>query len=282
MNRRSINKLYYVSSWVAAGSCCVVLFFLLIIITWNGIGAVNFNFLFTQSNNFGSEGGIFYQILGTLLLILFAAIISFPIALGAAIFQSEYLKNRLLKKIVETLIYGLNGIPSIIFGIFGLIFFVNVLNTGISWFVGSIILGIMILPTIVLSIYQSINSIPKVYRETALALGFNRWQIIVKVLLPQGIGGGITGLLLGLARAAGETAPIMFIATAFSGVDVPSSIYGPVTAMPTHILALTQQATNEQALRNAWGTSLVLLSLVVILSVSALCIRLQLKTVSQR
>ena len=282
MNRRYINKLFYTSSWGAAGSCCIVLFFLLAIITWNGIKAVDIEFLFTASRNFGAEGGILYQILGTMLLIIFAAIISFPVALGTAIFNSEYLKNRSSRKVFEILIYGLNGIPSIIFGIFGLIFFVNILDTGLSWFVGSIILGMMILPTIVLSAYQSISSIPKTYRETALSFGFTKWQIIMKVLIPQGIGGGITGLLLGLARAAGETAPIMFIATAFSGVDVPSSIYEPVTALPTHILALTQQATNEQAIQNGWGASLILLCLVITLSMSALFSRLSLKAVSQR
>lgn len=282
MNRSHINWLFLAFTWVAVGSCCVVLLFLFITITWNGIKAVDFEFLFTPSKDFGAEGGIFYQTLGTILLIAVAAILSFPLALGTAIYKSEYLKSRSLKKIFETLIYGLNGIPSIIFGIFGLIFFVNVLNTGISWFVGSVILGMMILPTIVLSAYQSINSIPKIYRETAMSFGFDRWQIIMKVLLPQGIGGAVTGLLLGLARAAGETAPIMFIATAFSGVDIPGSLNEPVTALPTHILALTQQATNEQALQNGWGASLVLLCLVMLLTISALFSRLQFKSISQR
>jgi len=282
MNRRFINKLFYGSSWTAVAVCCLVLIFLLLTITWNGIKSINIEFLFTASKNFGAGGGIFYQILGTILLIIFAAIISFPIALGMAIFRSEYLKNPLLKKLVEAFIYGLNGIPSIIFGIFGLIFFVNVLNTGISWFVGSIVLGIMIIPTITLSTYQSINSIPKIYRETAQALGFNRWQVITRVLLPQGIGGAITGLLLGIARAAGETAPIMFIATAFSGVDVPHSLFDPVTALPTHILALAQQATNKQALQNGWGASLVLLCIVMIFSISGLFTRIIFKTTTER
>jgi phosphate transport system permease protein len=282
MNRSLIDKGFNILCWTAVGSCCVVLLFLLITITGKGIKAIDFEFLFTPAKNFGSAGGIFYQILGTFFLIVGAAVISFPLALGTAIFKSEYLKNRLLLGIIEAFIFGLNGVPSIIFGIFGLIFFVNVLNTGISWFVGAIILGIMIIPTITISTYQSINSIPKIYRESALALGLTQWQVITKVVLPQGIGGAITGLLLGIARAAGETAPIMFIATAFSGVDIPRSLFEPVTALPTHILALAQQATNKQALQNGWGASFVLLSIVMVFSISGLFSRIISRRINQR
>ena len=264
------------------GICCLTLLFVLAVLAWNGARAVDLNFLFSASKNFGAEGGVFYQIIGSLMLTVVAGMISLPLALGTAIFKSEYIKSSSLQKLSNIMIYGLNGVPSIIFGIFGLIFFVNVLNTGISWFVGSIILAVMIIPTIVLAAYQSINSIPEIYRENALALGFNKWQIITRVLIPQGIGGAVTGLLIGLARAVGETAPIMFIATAFSGVDTPSSIFEPVVALPTHILALSQQATNKEALQNAWGASLILVSLVLIFSVSALIYRVKLKTISQR
>ncbi len=282
MNRDLFNKLFTGLSWAAVGSCGLILLFLFLVIAWNGIRAINFDFLFTASRNFGAEGGILYQIIGSLLLIAGAAIISFPLAIGTAIFKSEYMKSGLSRNMCTALIYGLNGIPSIIFGIFGLIFFVNILNTGISWFVGSIILAIMILPTIVLATYQSINSIPANYRESAFALGLPKWQVITRVVLPQGIDGAITGLLIGLARAVGETAPIMFIATAFSGVNIPGSLFEPVTALPTHILALAQQATNPQALRNAWGASFVLICLVTLLSVSALFSRMKLKTIGQR
>jgi phosphate transport system permease protein len=282
MNRKLINHLFNLLSLTAVGICCLTLLFLFAVITWNGIKALDFDFLLSPSRNFGAEGGILYQIFGSLLLVVFTAIISFPLALGTAIFKSEYMKNSYLQKLSNMLIYGLNGIPSVIFGLFGLIFFLNVLDTGISWFVGSIILAIMILPTLVLATYQSINSIPVIYRETAFALGFNKWKLITRVLLPQGLGGAITGLLIGLARAVGETAPIMFIATAFSGVDIPGSFFEPVVALPTHILALAQQATHAQALRNAWGASLVLLFLVLVFSFSALFGRMKLKKISQR
>ena len=151
----------------------------------------------------------------------------------------------------------------------------NILQTGISWFVGGIILAMMILPTIILASHQAIRSIPNSYRENAQALGLTQWQVIRVVIFPRGINGAFTGLLLGLARAIGETAPIMFIATAFSGVTVPRTFFEPVSSLPTHILALAQQATNPQALQNAWGSSLVLVSLVFVFSISALVRRIQ-------
>ncbi len=282
MSRELTNRVFSTATWFAAGLCGLVLFFMFAIITWNGIRAINFEFLFAASRNFGAAGGIFYQIIGSLLLILFAALICLPLALGTAIFKSEYLHNARVQKLCAILVYGLNGVPSVIFGIFGLIFFVNVLQTGVSWFVGSIILAIMMLPTVVLAAYHAINSVPEIYRESASALGLNRWQVIVKVLLPQATSGAISGLFLGLARAIGETAPIMFIATAFSGIDIPGSFLDPVTSLPTHILALAQQAVDARALENAWGASLVLISLVTVFSTLGLWGRMKLKTSSLR
>ena len=282
MNRRTINSFFTGGTLFALIVSCLLLFFLIGVIIYNGISSISIDFIFSPSYNFGADGGIFYQIAGSLLLVLMAALLSFPVALGTAIFKSEYLKSKKWQKISNMLIYGLNGVPSIIFGIFGLILFVNLLGTGISWFVGSIILAMMILPTITLSAYQSINSIPAIYRESSLALGLSKWQVITKVLLPQGISGAITGLLIGLARAIGETAPIMFIATAFSGVEWPSSLLEPVAALPTHILALAQQATNPDAQQNAWGASFILIVWVILFSVSALFIRAKYKNITER
>lgn len=273
MTRAFKNTLFKVLCSSTLGLCLCILFFLFAVIFWNGLPALSLDFLSSRSSGFGAEGGILYQISGSILIVITAAIMSFPIAIGTAIFKSEYINNPKWKKFSNVLIFGLNGIPSVVFGIFGLILFVNILGFGISWFVGSIILGIMMLPTITLTTFQSINSVPTLYRESSLALGLNKWETIIKVLLPQSFSGAITGLLLGLARAIGETAPIMFIATAFSGVDLPSGIKEPVATLPTHILALTQQATNPLALENAWGASFTLILLVMLFSLSALFIR---------
>ncbi|XWN37723.1 MAG: phosphate ABC transporter permease PstA [Balneola sp.] len=273
MTRAFKNTLFKVLCSSTLGLCLCILFFLFGVILWNGLPALSFDFLSSRSSGFGAEGGILYQISGSILIVITAAIMSFPIAVGTAIFKSEYINDPKWKKFSNVLIFGLNGIPSVVFGIFGLILFVNILGFGISWFVGSIILGIMMLPTITLTTFQSIYSVPTLYRESSLALGLNKWETIIKVLLPQSFSGAITGLLLGLARAIGETAPIMFIATAFSGVDIPSGIKEPVATLPTHILALAQQATNPQALENAWGASFTLILLVMLFSLSALFIR---------
>ncbi|MEQ9090717.1 MAG: phosphate ABC transporter permease PstA [Balneola sp.] len=273
MTRAFKNTFFNIICSSSVVLCLCILVFLFGVIFWNGIPALSFDFLSSKSTNFGANGGIIYQILGSILIVIVAATLSFPIAIGTAIFKSEYLEKPVWKKFSNILIYGLNGIPSVVYGIFGLILFVNILDFGISWFVGSIILAIMMLPTITLTTFQSINSVPIIFRESALALGLNKWQTITKVLLPQSFSGAITGLLLGLARAVGETAPIMFIATAFSGVDLPTGIKEPVTTLPTHILALAQQATNPQALQNAWGSSFILIMLVMAFSLSALYIR---------
>ncbi len=282
MNRKLKNNLFTYATWIAVITCAAILLFLFGVILWNGLPAINFNFLTEAASDFGASGGIIHQITGSVLLVIFSALICLPIAIGTAIYKSEYVKSKKLHTLINTLIYSLNGIPSLIFGIFGLILFVNILGMGVSWIVGSIILAMMILPTVTLSTYHSINSIPTVYRESSMALGLTKWQTISKVLLPQGFSGAITGLLIGVARAIGETAPIMFIATAFSGVAFPSSLLEPVSTLPTHILALAQQATNPAALQNAWGTSLVLVSLVVLFSITALCIRLKHQAISKR
>jgi len=258
--------------------CAGVLLFLLGSIFTQGISALSLEFLFTPSSSFGKSGGIFYQLFGSLLMVLAAALLVLPLALGTALFRNSYNNNTGLAHVMDQSLYALNAIPSVTYGIFGLIFFVNLLNTGISWFVGSIILAIMMLPTVTLSTYQAMAAIPKIYHENAAALGLTRTEIVRRVTLPQSFHGIVTGLLIGLSRAIGETAPIMFIATAFSGVTVPQSLVEPVSTLPTHILELAQQSTDPQALQNAWGASLTLVLLAAAFSGLALFLRSRLNS----
>lgn len=243
-----------------------ILVFLIGSILWEGAKALSFDFIFSKATDFGAAGGIRYQLIGSLILIGVAALLVLPLAIGTAIYRSEYIKSQQWGRRIDLAIFSLNGIPSITYGLFGLIVFVNILGMGVSWLIGSTLLAMMILPTVTVSTYQAMRAIPNIYRENAVALGLSRSQMIRKVILPQSWHGVVTGLLIGLARAIGETAPIMFVATAFSGVTWPRSIYEPVSSLPTHILALAQQATNPDALRNAWGASLTLIILVMILS----------------
>ena len=182
MSTREVKNLFFKNgSRIAAFLVLAAFLFILSNIFIKGISAVSFNFIFKPSSNFGASGGIFYQLVGSTLMLFFAAVLCVPIALGTAIFKSEFIRNKKVQLYSDLLIYGLNGIPSIVYGIFGLIFFVNVLNTGTSWFVGSVILAIMMTPTVALTSYSALIGIPKIYKENALALGL----ILVKLTVPN-------------------------------------------------------------------------------------------------
>jgi phosphate transport system permease protein len=252
---------------------CTILIAIILMVVIKGFGAINLEFLTAPAKNFGETGGIVSQIVGSIVIVTGAAAFSLPISLGTAIYQTEFLSRPKIKSVSNTLIYLLNGVPSIVFGLFGLIFYVHLLGLGISWTAGALILGTMIIPTIIVSIKNAIESIPVEFREAGKALGLSKWRVIGSVILPYSFHGVVTGLLMGLARAAGETAPIMFTATVFSGILFPSSFSDPVTTLPTHILYLAFEATNPQALLNAWGSALVLLTLVFLMSTIALYIR---------
>lgn len=253
--------------------CAAVLIGVLIALITAGLPALDLGFLTRPAQDFGSGGGILYQLIGSLLLVLGACLIAGPMALGTALYKSECLRSERSEKMSELLLHGLNGVPSVIHGLFGLILFVNLFGMGISWSAGSLVLAIMILPTITLASYQSIRSIPQEEREAAFSLGLNKWERTRKLMLPRASKGLLTGLLLGLGRAIGETAPIMFIATAFSGAGLPASMFEPVASMPTHILTLAQQAADPKALEQAWGTALVLVLCVMGFSLSGLFLR---------
>ena len=267
MFSRSVKNLIYANALrIALFISLSILVFLLGSILWEGGKALSADFIFSKAKDFGAAGGIRYQIIGSLIIIAVAALLVLPLAIGTALYRSEFIKSQKWGQRIDLAIFSLNGIPSITYGLFGLIVFVNILGMGVSWFIGSILLAMMILPTVTVSTYQAMRAIPDIYRENGVALGLSRSQMVRKVILPQSWHGVITGLLIGLARAIGETAPIMFVATAFSGVTWPRSILEPVSTLPTHILALAQQATNPDALRNAWGASLSLIILVMLLS----------------
>jgi len=274
MNWRRIQERIFISLiGILTLTGCSILIFILTFVLYKGLPPINLRFLTHQSSNFGSDGGIFYQLIGTLWLVIGVAMVSLPIALGTALYHTEYMGEN-FKRISSLMLFALNGIPSIIFGLFGYIFFCSFLNLGISWVTGVLILGIMIIPTITVSIKDSIENIPASFRESGLALGFTKGRLIIKVLIPQGLYGMATGLLLGLARVAGETAPIMFTATTFSGVTIPHSLKEPITTLPTHILVLAQESLNPAARTNAWGAAMLLMTIVFAMSLASLFLRL--------
>jgi len=249
---------------------------------WKGAPAIDWEFLSEASSNFGTSGGILYQTAGTLILMAGAVVVSLPVALGAALFQTEYLKSERVKKVFRNLIYSLNGMPTILFGLVGYVVFGMYLETGISWLTGTLILAVMILPTLQVSFQQAVEALPEKYRDAGMALGLSPAAMIRSVIIPQSLFGIITGVLLGLARAAGETAAIMFTATTFSGISLPRTWTDPVPTLQTHILVLAQEALNPEAVAHAWGAGLVLLSLAFILIAGALFCRSRMRMESER
>ncbi|MGV7220569.1 MAG: phosphate ABC transporter permease PstA [Nitrospinales bacterium] len=261
---------------------CITLLGILALVIWKGSSALSISFLFSESQDFGAKGGIFYQAMGTFILMMTAGLISLPISLGSVLFQSEYLKSGRIKKFLRLIMYSLNGVPTIIFGLVGYLFFGVFLGLGISWITGALILAVMILPTVQVSIQEAVEAIPKVYRDTGSALGLNVWQQIRSIIIPQSLSGIITGLLLGLSRAAGETAAIMFTATVFSGVKFPQGWSDPVTTLQTHILILAQESVNPQTMTNAWGSGLILILIVFTLIAGSMSLRTKLYLESDR
>ena len=248
----------------------LLLVFILGALFVKGMPAFHAGFLFEESRDFGLSGGIFYQAVGTLILMTTAVLWSLPVALGSVLFQTEYLSGK-FKTFLTQLTYILNATPTILFGLVGYLFFREYL--GVSWVTGSLILAVMILPTLQVSIREAVEALPEKYREAGMALGLSRPSQIRRIILPQCFYGIVTGVLLGLARAAGETAAIMFTATTFSGIQLPQSFSDPVPTLQTHILVLAQEAANPQSLAQAWGAGLVLLGLVFMLTLTAWAFR---------
>ena len=248
----------------------LLLVFILGALFVKGMPAFHAGFLFEESRDFGLSGGIFYQAVGTLILMTTAVLWSLPVALGSVLFQTEYLSGK-FKTFLTQLTYILNATPTILFGLVGYLFFGEYL--GVSWVTGSLILAVMILPTLQVSIREAVEALPEKYREAGMALGLSRPSQIRRIILPQCFYGIVTGVLLGLARAAGETAAIMFTATTFSGIQLPQSFSDPVPTLQTHILVLAQEAANPQSLALAWGAGLVLLGLGFMLTLTAWAFR---------
>jgi phosphate transport system permease protein len=262
------------------GACALVsvgiLAGLIFVVAQRGIPALSWSFFTEQIRLVGAAGGIFWNLVGTLILLVTAWILCAPMAIGLALVERVWLRSEALRRTLRTALYTLNGLPSILFGIFGFIVFVQWMGWGKSWLIGGIVLALSMLPTVTISLIERLQAIRAHYIESAAALGLNQAQIVWAVLLPQAWTGLITGSLLGLARAAGETAPIMFTCTIFAGATWPHGIReSPVLTLPYHIFILAQDSFDPAVGSKLWGAALVLLALVFLLSLIALPGRLK-------
>lgn len=274
MSRRRIDRAFTATAALCALVAAAVLLSIVWAVAAEGVGAVSFSFLTESARSAGAEGGVFFHVLGTLILIVTATAVAVPIASGIAVLLGGYGEGRWWLRPILLTTYALNGVPSILFGLFGLIFFVNRLGLGKSWLAGGILLGFMIVPTAAVAFLERIRAVPRAFVEAAAGLGFSRSRVVRAVLVPQSWTGLLSGLLLGLARAAGETAPILFTAVVFSGATLPQGIReSPVLALPYHIFVLAQDSLDPRAQENVWAAAVVLLTMVVGLSLLTLPLR---------
>jgi phosphate transport system permease protein len=250
---------------------------ILFVIIYNGIGALSWEFLTQPPRKLGQAGGISTAIWGSLWMVLGALIVSAPLGIGAAIYLQEYSKNVKLNRTITIAVSCLNGVPSVVFGLFGLAFLVTFF--GISLLSGSIILGLINIPTIILTSQEALKSVPNSLREGSTALGGTKWQTIRKIVVPSAMPGILTGLIIGVAKASGETAPIMWTAVTFTATPV-QMVYGvipnlfqPVNNLDYHLLNLIYFMGGWDVEKNAWGTALVLLILVLSTNMLAILVR---------
>ncbi len=247
---------------------------IVVIIIQKGMPAINWQFLTDIPRQGMRAGGIFPAIVGTLYLVTGAILFALPIGLLAAIYLSEYSKDNILSRMVKLSIVNLAGVPSVVYGLFGLAMFVVFLKFGASILSGSLTLGIMILPIIITTSREALESVPQSFREVSLSLGASKWQTIRNIVLPNAIPGILTGTILGLGRAAGETAPILFTVAAFYLPQLPKSVFEQAMALPYHLYVISTQVPNvDEKVR--YGTALVLLTIVLAMNLIAIVIRYQ-------
>ena len=247
-----------------------VLFWILGFIIVKGIGVISWEFLTGMPRDGMTAGGILPAIVGTLCLTLGSIVIAFPLGILSGIYISEYTRDNWLVKLIRIMTNNLSGVPSIVFGLFGMALFVNTLGFGDSIIAGSFTLALLVLPIVIRTTEEALRRIDNSYRLGSLALGATKLQTIRRVLLPMAMPNIITGLILSVGRVSGETAPILFTAVAYFLPKLPSSIFDQVMALPYHLYVIATSGTDLEATRPmAYGTALVLIALVLVINLAA-------------
>ena len=252
----------------------VIIYFMVV----NGWRAITWEFLTQPPMQSMTKGGILPCIVGTFALSFGAIIVALPIGIASAIYLTEYARPGKVVRLIRLGINNLAGVPSVVFGLFGLAFFVVILNMGVSIAAGALTLGAMSLPVIIGATEEALKSVPDTYREASLGLGATKWQTIWRVVLPSAMPGILTGAILGISRAAGETAPIMFTGAVFFTPKLPTSIFNEVMALPYHIYVLATAGTEIEKTRHLqYGTAIVLIALVLGMNLVAIIWRSRLR-----
>lgn len=251
-----------------------ILFSILGFILVKGIGVVNWGFITQMPEDGMTKGGIYPAIIGTLCLIAGSMLFAFPIGVMSGIYIFEYTKDSWYRKFVQLMTANLAGVPSIVFGLFGMALFVNKLGFGDSILAGSLTLGLLALPVIIRTTEEALKAIDNSYREASYALGASKLQTIRRVTLPMALPNIITGFILSIGRVSGETAPILFTVAAYFLPKLPTSVFDQVMALPYHLYVISTSGTNIAESRGmAYGTAVILILIVLILNIIANIIR---------
>ncbi|WP_415954791.1 phosphate ABC transporter permease PstA [Phocaeicola coprophilus] len=251
-----------------------LLFFILGFIIVKGIGVINWEFLSQAPSDGMTKGGIWPAIFGTCCLMAGSALFAFPTGVMSGIYMNEYAKDGKLVRFIRMMTNNLSGIPSIVFGLFGMAFFVNWLDFGDSILAGSLTLGLLALPIVIRTTEEAFKDLPDSFREGSLALGATKAQTIWNVLLPMAMPRIITGLILSLGRVSGETAPILFTCAAYFLPKLPDSIFDQCMALPYHLYVVATSGTDIEAqMPIAYGTAFVLILIVLLMNMAANSIR---------
>ncbi len=272
MSRQVSQKIAFAVLTVLAVLVVVPIVLVVIYIVVQGLGAINWEFLTAFPRNGMKEGGILPAVIGTVLLTFGTAIASIPIAVGAAIYLAEYARDTWLTRSIRLAIINLAGIPSVVYGLFGLGLFVLFLGLGTSIVAGSLTLGLMTMPVVISTAEEALLTVPQRFRLVSRSLGATRWQTVREVVLPNALPGILTGVILGLERAAGETAPILFTVAAFYLPQLPRSPLDQTMVLPYHLYVISTQVPG-MPLQVQYGTALVLLVLVLGMNLAATIIR---------
>jgi phosphate transport system permease protein len=272
--QKGVFALFRVAAGINGLALLVICGFLLV----GGLPAISWEFLTQAPRNMMTEGGIFPAILGTAILGLGAMAVAFPLGVASAIYLNEYASSRRVARVIRLGISNLAGVPSVVFGLFGLAFFVTFLKMGVSILAGVLTLGVLVLPVIIGTAEEALRSVPETYREASMGLGATKWQTVSRVVLPAALPGMLTGSILGLSRAAGETAAIMFTAAVFFTPRLPTGLFDEVMALPYHIYVLATAGTEIEKTRPLqYGTALVLIALVIGMNLLAIWLRARLQ-----
>lgn len=268
LTQRLVFRLFTLAAIVTALPILIVVGYVFI----TGFPAISLEFLSEMPRDGMRNGGIWPAIVGTLLLTGGTGAIAVPLGIAAAIYLAEYAKDNALTRAIRIAIINLAGIPSVVYGLFGLGLFVLFLQFGTSILAGCLTLSIMTLPVIISTAEEALRAVPQSFRVVSMSLGGTKWQTIRRIVLPQALPGILTGVILGLNRAAGETAPILFTAAAFFLPRLPDSLFDATMALPYHLFVISTQVPG-MPIQIQYGTALVLLTFVLSMNVIATIIR---------